>query len=90
MGQLRTWDCTLKPEATLSLSTFLLWEVGVWCCSAFCGHTREEDDIQPSITFVQINQLWHQFERHKVKGTESSDQKYKCHKINYCSINNEI
>lgn len=90
MGQLRTWDCTLKPEATLSLSTFLLWEVGVWCCSAFGGHTREEDGIQPSITFVQINQFWHQCERHKVKGTESSDQKYKCHKINYCSINNEI
>lgn len=82
MGQLRIWDYALKPEAILSLKTSLLWEVGVWCCSVFCGHTYEEDGTQPSITFVQINQFQHQCERQKVKGTESSDQKYKCHKIN--------
>lgn len=40
VGQLRIRDYTSKPEAIVSLSTFLLWEVGVWCCSAFCGHTR--------------------------------------------------
>lgn len=57
VGQLRSWDYTLKAETILSLNTCLLWEVGVWCCSVFCGHTREEDGIQPSITSVKINQF---------------------------------